>query len=622
MDHINPLDIPDIFVGRTVILSQLQYMLNKIQKKKQADIVRILLNTPGIGKTKTIEHFGKSLMQCQPFPADNAERDGVANHALYIQITISNSDSLDDIYKKINDETIAQFQVFYTTYPDLYPRKWAKQLNPQELNGFDDLNIMKMLAPLSPLENIAKNPFFIITPISRQIPIILHFDEFQESIHGDDKQVYYDLGTFLAGILKFPIFSILTGTKFTIMRTIGSNRISPLNGKVDEIVLKYLLPEEQELLVKEIFSNPQSETERTFIKYYKNWLLANSGGHPRTIEFMTKKCIKKLSLQKNTLFSEEQLETRGLNTFFNELDNKMGSILEGLFWKSKYKEFLAEKLRNIPLFLQQKIILYLTNILETNLKIPDLIDGIKKAPGLADEDYELVEEFLSTLVQAGYLLINGNGNFYIPSRYALQAFLKDWSQFLPNWYIVLQEFLNNPVVREIMYHSPQSLGWTFEVFVKYGILALMRDTSKVFPHAYVKFIGIESSDNLPALTIPTEYGKRDGDVDLPVLETIPEHVYVVLPAAKGIDALVKDGNRILALQITSGKDQGHLVSKFKNFRETVRELNENLQAKKSDISVIPWFLSLNAFLSPKIVEGYSGLITEGAQWDQMIGTKD
>ena len=128
MDSIELGDIPDIFIGRNEILSQLQFMLNKIKKKKQADIVHILLNTPGIGKTKTIEYFGKALMECNPFPANNAEKEGTANHALYIQITISNKDTLVKIYRKIIEETISQFQAFFITYPKLLPVKWAKRL--------------------------------------------------------------------------------------------------------------------------------------------------------------------------------------------------------------------------------------------------------------------------------------------------------------------------------------------------------------------------------------------------------------------------------------------------------------------------------------------------------------
>ena len=92
MDTIAIKDIPKIFVGRKIILTLLQELLNDLIIEKQADFIRILLNTPGIGKTKTIEHFGNAIMQCNPFPTKSSETEKTAKFALYIQITISNDE--------------------------------------------------------------------------------------------------------------------------------------------------------------------------------------------------------------------------------------------------------------------------------------------------------------------------------------------------------------------------------------------------------------------------------------------------------------------------------------------------------------------------------------------------
>jgi hypothetical protein len=648
MDFINPHDIPDIFVGREKILSTLQYLLDKVKRNKKADIVRILLNTPGIGKTKTLEKFGTALMKCKPFPIIPAESSksskfseistsslssgdskisgkksvAIAKYALYIQITIANTDSLEEIYSKIINETISQFLSFFTQYFELLPGKWAKHLNQEKMGDYDALTLFKFITPLNTPEMIIKNPFHLISPISREIPVILHFDEFQESIHGEDKQLYYRLGTFLASILKFPILSILTGTKFTIMKTIGSNRISPLNGKVKDLVLPYLSDDDQQLFVEEVFKNPQSESEQSFLDYFKTWMIMNSGGHPRTMEYMTEKCLKELALRKDTLFGTSVIDINAFSKFFDSLELEIRETLEGLFWKSKYEKFIEENVRNIPESLQRKIILYIFEVLETDLKVPKLIINIKKYPDFAAKDHMMIEEFLSILVQAGYLLINGNYNFYIPSRYALQAFLKDWQKFLPNWYPVMQEFINNPVVHDIMYHSPQSLGLSFEVFVKYGILSLIRNPNKAFPQDYGKLIGMDSSEKLLTFNVPTAYEKRDGNVDLGMLDEISENIYVVLPAAEGIDALVKDANRILAIQITSSKDQSYNIAKIEKFHKVVNKLNADLKSNEKDLTVIPWLISLKP-LQPEqkymhVFSDYHGLVTDGALWDQMI----
>ena len=54
-------EISDIFVGRKTDLGNLQKALDKIKARNEAEKVYTILNVPGIGKTKLIKHFGKTL---------------------------------------------------------------------------------------------------------------------------------------------------------------------------------------------------------------------------------------------------------------------------------------------------------------------------------------------------------------------------------------------------------------------------------------------------------------------------------------------------------------------------------------------------------------------------------
>ena len=61
MKYIDRDNISEIFIGRKKILLQLQKKLNKKNNENMAKrpyFVYTLLNTPGIGKTKAVNHFG------------------------------------------------------------------------------------------------------------------------------------------------------------------------------------------------------------------------------------------------------------------------------------------------------------------------------------------------------------------------------------------------------------------------------------------------------------------------------------------------------------------------------------------------------------------------------------
>ena len=52
---------------------------------KEKKYQKSLLNTPGIGKTKTIEHFGNALMEQRPFKHSKSEETSLCIYAQYSQ---------------------------------------------------------------------------------------------------------------------------------------------------------------------------------------------------------------------------------------------------------------------------------------------------------------------------------------------------------------------------------------------------------------------------------------------------------------------------------------------------------------------------------------------------------
>ena len=83
-----------------------------------------------------------------------------------------------------------------------------------------------------------------------------------------------------------------------------------------------------------------------------------------------------------------------------------------------------------------------------------------------------------------------------------------WTEF--------SDALNNAWFREIMLHSPQSQGWTFEVFVKYGILSQVMDGTRIVPHDLITSWGKHGVDGnrqeIPRIMASTSCRRQDGDI--------------------------------------------------------------------------------------------------------------
>ncbi len=612
MELINKNKISEIFVGRIEFLQDLQYKLDLIAGRKSGDKVYLLLNTPGIGKTKTIQYFGNNLMKNKPFlhTFDTKSETPICKQAIYIQVTIKNTHTIKEIYKLIIKETLTQFKNYFSLFPNILKQMWPDI-------DITKSNLINQFFLLSTIDELIRDPMELLDEVSNNIPIILHFDEFQETIHGDNKTIYNEIGIFLSGLLSSNIFCILSGTKFTIIRTIGSNRISPLNGKTVPIIIPYLSEVFQEEFASHIITLTEAsdDIEKLILIYFTNWLKFYSGGHPRTMEYMTSIFITSISDLRITNNVSEM--KKRLSKLFIAINQETIETLHGIFWKEKYKDFIEEETRDIPEELQQKIIQHIGKKLEMDRDLSTLIRSISQASHFSKFPKNQIEDFLSVLVQAGYLLINGNNRFYIPSRYAFQAFLQDWQHYLPNWYKTFQGFFKNPLVNEIMHHSAQSFGWTSEIYIKYGIMSSFGEFNKIFPSYYVKGCGHYKKQPIPEFEIPQSYSQMQGNVSVELLSTLQEKNYVVFSNEEAIDAIIKQDGMILALQITTNKSKDQLKKKLLKLIEFCAKLEQDARELELKLKILPWFISLEDFDVDNIVKDYNGLISTTSLWNLM-----
>ena len=143
-----------------------------------------------------------------------------------------------------------------------------------------------------------------------------------------------------------------------------------------------------------------------------------------------------------------------------------------------------------------------------------------------------------------------------------KQFMKDRPHFV-------YTLLNTPGIGKTnILYSPQGFGWNFEVLTKYGLLGPMREmaVSKDFPLEFSEQFGkFKEWQKEWGIAVPDTYEKIMGDYDLSKIKELPEKTYIMLPETTGIDAIIKEEDNIIIIQITSGQED-YISRKFKKFK--------------------------------------------------------
>jgi len=569
-----------LFVGRVNELRNLQKIWNLICESSGEHYAYSLLNTSGIGKTTLLEHFATKIIENnQGLPIRilasfddrdynlyvsnwlNSFRNCVVNNKLFIENYIKTN------YKsEIINEKIEEFQEI------------LKDFNEEKNKRIYNYNIVPRL----------------IKSLSNIIPILLVIDEVQVwqeikfmSELNKEETALHCMARSVAQLLNAKVLMIFSGTQYRILSEIGRDIGSPIRNKVRPILIQLFSQEDIKNYAKEIknriikyIKEEDKEALNICVKSYEEFLLKFSGGHARTIQFITEYFIDKLE----SLISLAKINKEKFNNEFIELFLKPQTVK---LFIPQLKEHLRNAIRDIQKKIEYKKV--------HEWIIRNAMQSLKLGQGDGLNYNEL--EILEDLVHVGILAKNSEDNYYLTSYFHLLAYL---DAIEDENTIFLKEVLENKYfVRLCGSHS--GLGYVFEE-VLLSVFLLIPKTK----------IGFEiNKDQLPFNALKDyEVIVSNERIDFSKIE-IRDNTINHYRMSEGIDFIIRDGEKIILIQITTVgikmKDKieanmNIIGDKIKGLIEVGKKLQENQIVKRDELKVIGWIISLFEIKDEKIRE--------------------
>ena len=505
-----------IFVGRENDIDLLSRRFDDRIAGKDPAKVYSYLNAPGIGKTTLLKKFGERI-----------ENEGRGLHIYY---------SCSSDYRNLSELVQDLIDVLINISRN------KRQFIQSYIESSEESTIMKAYYHdfETKVHEVLSEKDFDFLPLRRTIqlltntiPTFFSIDEIQrlQQIYVDDEHTMLrSFADFLADLLPSKVLLIISGTQYSIMSQIGHGIGSPLNGKIQSVVISPLKSDHIRQYISEFrkLYPEQSNTEEL-----ESYLLGFSGGHPRTIEKIVESFF---AIDKTVNFTED-------------LTKKVNNLLSKSLLNREKIEMLKQ-LQDYEGYNEVK--LWLLQGLDNNLQLNS---------GLTEEDNALIFQ----LMTMGLIVMNGNSNYYITSYFhavfILKTLTEPYGQFL-------YEVLNNRYFRE-MVGGYSGIGFTFEKIIFSSLIlhgnTENHDTQLVFDVRNLNRIETVNSKDL----------KKVLEVD------IRQDTIYSLPNAKDLDGIFKVEDEIIFVQITT--KQSGIHEKFINFARTVQEHN-----------VKGWFISLNA----------------------------
>ena len=367
--------------------------------------------------------------------------------------------------------------------------------------------------------------------LTNTIPTFFSIDEIQrlQKMNVDDEHtVLRSFADFLANLLPSKVLLTISGTQYSIMSQIGYGIGSPLNGKIQSVIIRPLKSQHIRQYITEF---RKLYPDQPYTEELEVYLLGFSGGHPRTIERIVESFF---ALDKTHDFTE--ILTEEVSTLLSHtiLDSNKMEALRAMQSQSQYnsvKEWILHGLNN-------------------NLH-------------LGKNPRREMESLVFELMTMGIIVQNGSSDYYITSYFHGLTFLEtlvgEYEQFL-------YEVLNNRNFRE-MVGGYSGLGFTFERIL-FASLILLGNTEKQGKQLIFNVKNLNKIE-----TVYVKEFKKVLDVD------IRQDTLYSLPNPKSVDGIFKVDDEIVLLQITT--KQSGIQQKFLNFARTVQEYN-----------VKGWFISL------------------------------
>lgn len=535
--------IDDIFVGRKEEIKSLERKWDNLFKKQQHK-VHFLLNSPGVGKTALLEHFGNNL---------------TSDHkALYVHAMCK---SRDITKKRIVNNFLLEIREWFD-YSENKKKLARSKIFERRLEELD--TSLDSLIRDEQVDEPGLADF--LQKLSGIIPIFLVFDEVQEyqaiilsgaknSGYPEETSLHY-LAELLSNCLFDRILMVVSGTHYHILHQIGNKIGSPLNGKTEQFILGKMTSTEIHLYLDEIFSlmaQVAGSVNKTLFGYLSRFMYSFGGGHPRT--------MVKIAGQFLLAYPELTTELQNMNydSFRETLHSSVLEVLRSnILSSTKVEAIQRMHNRNQYALVKEWVIKGGSNNLELGPK-STLTELVTLKP-----DKEELEALLYELMTIGIILQNGLQRYYLTSYYHYLEYLSIYSEKYESF---LQEVIQNRYFQWLCGEA-SGFGFTFENII---ISSLFSQKKRDFPFP------INASQLIDAR-------RMEGLVDWKMLHLEPNILYHS-PQAKAVDLILVQSEVLWLIQVTT--QQSRLKEKVINLAQLVRQVN----VLKPQYIVKGWFVS-------------------------------
>ncbi len=609
------LVLDEIFVGREQELRILNHLWKKILKPGEHHVY-VLLNVPGTGKTRLLLHFGEHLER---------QHQGVFFHyrcsSRYQTPRELNLDLLAELHSMLESK-----QEYLLACIANQPRDLRWELKQERLMG-----LIKTMNDLIISKNVSLNDIVeTFKVLARIVPVLLVADEIQEfqkitlkkasekSINSADHYPLQDetalhyFTRILKDLMQAPILMVLSGTQYHILSQIGTKIGSPIAQKVEQLVIRNFTARELEHYVDQVHDRilqhlPAEDVNDSLVDlvaHYRWFLQAFSGGHPRTVVFITQQLLAGLS----TLLQKSHRRESFVDALF--------SMVETDF---KTRIFTREKRAHVQELQAREGFSIVKKWLLTGATMglmlgpePTLHSGMQR---------ERVEDLVYQLMTLGVIVRNGLNQYHVTSYFHLLAFLEC---FTSEHELFLHQVLTNRFFK-LLCGSHAGLGYTFE-HVLLSSLLLKSYRIRELRHGQLasrpNFINAGDDLLLPlSLDDITAVTELSGDVDWSHLSLVPGTLYHV-PQARALDlfVLAADGQRLVLIQVTTTASPQAQNRKLTQLARMVMDVRKIKRAEAME--VIGWFISL--FPIPRSLHGPEGdqecvFVTAGSDLEPILG---
>lgn len=590
-----------IFVGRKEELAYLESLWEGTLQSGE-HYVHVLLNAPGTGKTRLLKYFGEQL---------EAREQGLYLHYYCDSRHWTTSSLHASIIKELREVVITRAQLITQFIEQHYQNdeertyrqeRFAelKQLIQQLSSRKEGITLDDAVTALHDLSQIIPI-FFVADEIQEFQKAILHVEEpslLSRQITEETALHYFT--RILKSLMRSRILFILSGTQYHVLTQIGFKIGSPIAQKVRPVIIKNFTPEEvdeyadrvHELITQSNLKphHVDATTMDALLSHYRNFLHAFSGGHPRTVTFITERLL--LNLHDFLEMKQPPLtENRFMEMFFALVEDEFKTQLF-----SREKQAQIRKLQASEQFdVVKEWILTRSH------------DGFELGfrPKVNDmQNQEEIDRIVFQLMTIGVIVQNGAGKYHVTSYFHLLAFLEC---FTDEHALLLQRLLQDRLFK-LTCGGHAGFGYTFEhVLIAILLTRLYRDSTSTMNGTRDIPLSLGSIQTVQSI-------KNDVDWDaLQLKSTVLYHA----PRARAIDLFFLENGKLILIQATTSRHPpSDKIDQLIKEKDRVKKVLPKLH-------VIGWFISLYPLpMTQDIAESLKNeniIITAGESLKSLIG---